>query len=96
MAQFVIYSVPASKSQTDGIEFITVKIAVGANNATSERRVFEATKLDQIKAEVETQKAMIGEPSVVMITKLSGRAPAGFNDWNSLSKYFDPNEQAVA
>lgn len=96
MAAFKIYSVPATRSYTDGIPFISVKIAVGSNNSTSPERGFEATRLDQIKAEYEAQKKMITEPSVIIVRKLSGRAPSGFKDWNAKQLYVEPTDVATA
>lgn len=96
MAVFKIYSVPATRDYTDGIPFISMKIAVGRDNSTSPTRGFEATRLDQIKAEYEAQKKMITEPSVILVEKLSGRAPAGFNDWNASQFYAEPDESANA
>lgn len=96
MAAFKIYSVPASRSFTDGVAFISVKIAVGASNFTSPMRGFEATRLDQVEAEYEAQKKLITEPSVIIVTKISGRAPSGFKDWSAKQFFVDPTEVSEA
>ena len=95
MARFLIYSQPATKSYTDGIPFITMTVSVG-RDTSQDRREFEATKLDQIKAEYEAQAAMAKIPCVVVVMKISGRAPGGFNDWSKITKFVDPAERDAA
>jgi len=89
MAIFKISTIPASKSYTDGIPFISM--VFGYNNELNSR-TFEAKKLSEVVSEVKHQESLATISSVTIVEKIQGRAPSGYNEWYKRIKFYDPLE----